>query len=364
VKASNGAAYKHVGANPAAADLNQGIPENNFIHTLFSDVRVLINNTLVESANGLSHYKQYIPTFLGCSSKQSRNRLQLSLYDLNGYSADYKTVETNVSRQSDTTNSSVFSVMSQVNLDIQKQAKGFLPHSKIKLQFILNNKERYCYFDVGKDGIVKFSKFQIITKMVKMKDFATVSLMRRLQNEPIVYNVPTIQMSNYNLNKEINEHEFHNVFTHVLPNFCLIAFVENDAFLGVGSKSVFEFKPFKITHLSIHNQNIVYPQISGYNFSNDNFKEVYYNLFHDLEIQDIYGLTIANMVDGRMIFPFDLTKTGHFPSHTVHDFIPANASIKVKWSEAPTENVTMVVCSFFERRISVDKYGQTIVLEI
>jgi hypothetical protein len=343
--------------------LREGIPECNLIHSLFSDVRFSMNNVLVESTNGLHHYKQFLSTVLGCSSEESTNRLVLGLYDWNSYANDFKTVAANITRQNITKNSAVFTMLSQLNLDIQKQAKGFLPHCKLKLQFMLNPPSRYLYFTEGKGGKIKFHKFQIITKMVKMKDSSTVALMRRLQSESISYHIPSIHMSSFNLNKNIMEHEFHNVFTHILPNMCLITFVDNSAFLGSGTKSCFEFKHFNISHLSLHNQNVIYPRISGYNFIGSDFKEVYYQLFESLEIHDIYGLTLENMPNGRMVFAFDLTKTGHFPSNSYHELIPANTTIKVKWSNAPTENVTMIVYSFFEKTVSVDRFGQTIVLE-
>jgi hypothetical protein len=352
-------------ANPPVVSpyANQGIPECNFIHTIFSDIRLIMNNVLIENANGLWHYKQFLLTMLGCNSVESMNRMALSLYDWNEYGGDFKTIDSNMKRHTQTKNSSVFTMMSQLNLDIQRQPKGFLPHCKLKLQFMLNPNVKYLYFDTGKEAKIKIHKLKVLTKMVQMKDSAAVNVTKRLQHEPISYHVPSIQMSNYNLNKNISEHEFHNVFTHILPNMCLITFVENPSFLGVGNKSVFEFKPFNISHISIHNQNITYPRISGYNFQNNDYKEAYYQLFECLEVEEIHKLSLSNMLEGRMIFAFDLTRSGHFPSNNNQQVIMANTSIKIKWSTAPAENITMIVYSFFEKTVSVDKFGQTIVLE-
>ena len=231
------------GAN-IAGDAQVG-PVNLFLHTLFSDVDVSLNETSVTSSNNTYAYRAYIETLLsyGSTAKQSQLTSQLyykdnagALEEINPYNDDAVN-KGFVARSQFTNESRVVDMIGGIHSDLVFQDKYLLNDVVVRIR-LSRNKDTFCLMsDAAATFKVKILDCKLYVRKVKISPSVFTAHNKALEGGNAKYPIRRAICKTYTIPTANLDHTQENLFTGQLPTRIVVGCVDNDAFNGRFSKS-------------------------------------------------------------------------------------------------------------------------------
>ena len=245
-------------------------PVNLFLHSLFSDVDVLLNETPVTSSNNTYAYRAYIESLLsyGTTAKQSQLTSQLYYYYYKDYYYYYKDVagaleEINpyddnavntgfVARSQFTNVSRVVDMIGKIHCDLFFQDKYVLNDVGVRIR-LNRSKDAFCLMaDAAATFKVKILDCKLYVRKVKISPSVFIAHNKALEGGNAKYPIRRAVCKTYTIPTANLDHTQENLFTGQLPTRIVVGCVDNDAFNGRFSKNPFNFKHFNLTQLRVY----------------------------------------------------------------------------------------------------------------
>jgi len=332
-------------------------PVNNFLHSLFEQCVVHLNETQITSSTNLYMYRALIETILAFSGDSTDTIGATSFYfkeHTNLY--DPANEEPWKARQALIQGGNEFDLIGRPHLDICAQTRYLIPGVDIRFTFHRTRPEFYMMqqktdlkyrFDITQARlIVKRHTLlpSILANHLKLWDngFAATYPMRRAELKSYTLATGTTQNVNENI---LNGH---------LPDRIIIALVLTSYIHGEYNKNSAFFEPFDIGQLSVTcNGNQIYHQTYNLNFKKLQYTEPYYNLFSALGTDmwsDGPHITLQDFKTGRTMFCFNLRdyKDGFcVPRY-------GNVRIEMKFNTALEKSVTVLVHADYQSVLQID----------
>ena len=345
----------HTADGGLGADKGIG-PVNNWLHSLFSQVDVSLNDRLVTASTNTYAYRAYLETLLTYGPAAKTSQLTNSLwYDDDCDRMD--TVEGNsgaVSRQKWIQNSQVVTMIGRPHLDLCFQERLMLNGVDIKLRFV-RSKDTFNLMGAGKSIIKDATLF---VRKVKIHPSVQLGHIRALERATAKYPIKRVETKVFSIPRGNLSANQENLFLGQLPKRLVIGLVENTAFSGAADKNPFNFQHFNIDFLALYVDGT---QVPGKplqpDFTNKNYARSYASLFSGTGLMfNDQGNGIDRRYFGRgyTLFAFDLTPDLSDGSH-FNLVKHGNLRLELHFKEGLASTVNAIVYAEFENVIEIDK---------
>ena len=354
---------KHDDTNLAAADI--AAPINNWMHSLFSQVDVSLNETLITPSSQTYPYRAYVENLIshGDDAKQSQLTSVLWYKDTKDF-MDSVTLDSNIGlvrRNAFTKESKAVDMMGRLHVDVFHQDRYLLNGVDMKVRLI-RSRDSFSLMaaQAGADPTVpKVKIIQAVLYVRKTKLNPTVQMahLKALEKGTAKYPVRRIDCKVFAVSQGSRSVNQDNVFLGQLPKRIVIGMVDNDAFNGAYNKNPFHFKHNDLNFLALYVDGHQIPSKPlKPDFSNNMFVRSYVNLFaatgkmHEDEGNDI---TREEFGEGYTLFAFDLTPDlcdGH--SNLIKT---GNLRIEMQFTTSLRTTTNIVVYAEFDNIIEIDR---------
>lgn len=348
-----------------AADDNTVGPVNNFMHSLFSQIDVYLNQKIVSSASNAYPYRAYFENLLsyGPAAKSSHLTTVLWYKDTPGHMevAD----NTGFTKRCSFTNRSrICEMIGHVHVDICNQEKFLLNGVELKFRLI---RARDSFSLLGADGCkVQISEANLFVRRVKVSPTVLISHAKTLEKTTAKYPITRAEVKSNTVSAGVRSASLDNVFNGQLPTRIVVGMVSNTAFNGAYASNPFNFQTFGLDFASFH---IDGQQIPGVmltpNFQSGEYIRSFHTLFSGTGVHysdSGNDISREDYNNGYALMALDFTPDleAHIKSHwslVRH----GSLRLEVRFKEALGAPITIVTYAEFDNVIEIDKNRSVIV---
>lgn len=337
-------------------------PVNYFLHTLFSEVQIYLNNKLVSFPSHMYPYRAYIESLLNYDEPAKSSHLQQSLWfkDTAGYMDAVDANNKGFTKRFEFSKlSKTFDMLGYLHCDIFNQEKFLINGVELRIKLI-PSKNSFCLMgETGSDGKVKLLDVALIVRKVSISASVKLSHSKILRQYTAKYPISRVQLKAVTIAKGIMSKTIDNLILGPLPKRVIIGFLNNDAFNGTFTTNPFHFKHFKYNFFSLYIDGTPVPSKPLQpNFDSGHFIRAYHTLFAGSGIDYLdegNNIQRSDYAQGFSLLAFDLTpdQSANATSHwclTKHGTL----RMEVHFSEALLSTISCLVYSEFDTELEVD----------
>ena len=335
-------------------------PVNLFLHSMFSQVDISLNERLVSSSNNTYPYRAMIEKLLnhGFDVKTSQLSSELFFKDTAGRMNVYDPADPNPNegfkKRADLTKlSTTVDMIGRLHLDMFHQERLLLNMVDVKIKLI-RSKPEFCL--LGDEGPFRVSleHASLFVRKVKVSPGVLLGHAKSLEKTTAKYPINRVLCKAYSIPAGNMSFVQDNIFIGQMPHRIVIACVDNDAFNGNYKKSPFEFKHYNINFMGVYidGQPVPHNPLQP-NFEKNNFIRAYQNLFINAENKGLY-LSRSEFSDGYSIFLFELSADLCDGSH-LNLIKHSNLRLEIKFGTALSQTISLLVYAEFENLIEIYK---------
>ena len=220
------------------------VPANLILHSLFQNVDLSFNDTLVSSSSGMYGYRAQLTTLLSYGYQAKKTWLE----ELEGWYDDEKpddassdVIENTLIQVSG--NSRSFKLRGRLHVDMCLQER-LLP-TNVNVRFVLTRaKPEFCINsqESGKEYKVVIQSATMEARRVKVAPEESIRLEKMISTQGARYNLTHVLTKNFTISSGVTSVTLDSLLNGQLPNKIYLAMVDNDAFTGTYSKSPFNYK--------------------------------------------------------------------------------------------------------------------------
>jgi len=287
-------------------------PVSNWLHSLWSQVDLSLNNTLITQSSSTYPFRAYIENLLSFRKEAKESQLLSNLwikdtadaFDTNGDESDGFT-----KRKAAAAENRQIDLFGKLHLDMCFQNRYLLNGVKIKLRLIRSKKE-FCFQGEG-DCKICLKDVSLYCRKVKPSDAVRLAHAKALQLSTAKYPLRRVEVQTFTIPQRNLTATKQNLFLGQLPKRVVIECTDNDAFNGTLEKNPFNFKNNVINFMALYKDDEQIPSRPFQpDFTNKRFIRSYMSLF--VETGQYYtdegnDLTRKDYAGGNTLFAFDLT---------------------------------------------------------
>lgn len=354
-------------------------PVNNFLHSLFKQVSVKIDDQELDNSNSMYHYKSYFYNLLnhGHEAKNSHMTSQLFYKDdaneFDNFNIDSVSL---VLEGTDSTNKK----FNYVKTDSSTSNSGFIKRRKIMLSgkgMLELCGPLYCdFFNTNKllidntamsvklwkndDAFLLNGKgeYKIYLEDVKLRvrhqkinPMVRDTIERTLQKSPAIYPYRLSEVKSYKISTSGLKVSNQTISTGFLPKVVIIALAEQIRTTGKTDKNPFLFSNFNVTEvdLRVDSQSRPYSHPIELNYSKNLYLDGYNSLYDIVNNPEIgNNISREDFAKGYSIYAFNLQPTiscnGDFVSMTRN----SNVTLTLKFAAGSSENLDLDLIVYTE----------------
>ena len=382
-----------------------GFPVNNFLHSLFQDVTVRFNSTIVEQSQSMYPYRAYLEDLLNYDGESKNTFLQRQCFfkDVQGQFENFRTDDRELSvvfpekqyaaegafmysntatEPNQKLKERTFTVNkgSKTQNDGAIQRRAFLRDSQLMKgkfhldtfnmnRYLLNNvdvnismKKSNKAFCILQDSDEDLFNIEFVSMYLKVRRIVVApSIMfnhaMALEKTNAKYPIKKVLVKPIALEYNSNFQILTNVHSGIMPNRILLAFTSTNAQNGQYKLNPFNFKHFNMQSLSIKvaSQNVPYSSPLEFRPSeNYDIIEAYNSLFSGIR-EAPNDITYQDYKNGYFIFAFDLTPDLCSSEH-YNILKDGNMEIALKFNNTSTNGaITMITYLEFDNVLEITK---------
>ena len=338
-------------------------PECNFLHTLWSQVDVYLNGSLVTQSNNNYPYRAYIENLLSFGQEAKNSQLSALLWHHNtsGHFDSCATANKGYTqRKALAAESKEIDMMGKLHIDLTFQNRYLLNGVEVRLRLI-RSKDLFCLHGNANQAQNKVSLKEVTLFVRKVKPNPAVQLahVKALQHATAKYPLRRVEVKSFTVltgNRSITKE---NLFLGQLLTRLVVGVVDNDAYNGVITKSPFHFKHNNINFMTIYRDGVQIPSKPLQpDFTNDRFIRSYLRLFTQT---GQYYRDMGNAIsreqykDGCALFAFDLTPQMDSSEVGFELIKHGNIRIEIHFATATARTLTVIVFAENDNLLEIDQ---------
>ena len=339
-------------------------PTNLFLHSLFSQVDVYLNGTLITSSTNTYAYRAMLETLLSYGQDAKTSQLTSALYykDVAGRmdSIDFAANAVNAglqSRRELVQQSRVIDMMGRIHADIFFQDRYMLNEVGVKIKLIRNS-DAFCLMGNG-DFRVKIMHASLFVRKVKLMPSVFLAHAKALESGTAKYPIRRVVCKSFTIPQNYRDVNHEKLFSGQLPTRMVIGLVDNRAFNGDRERNPFNFLHCGLSEIGLYldgqQQHAVRPIQP--NFADRQYIRAYNTMFSGTgKLNADEGLYIdrSDYSGGYALYAFDLTadlgEDDHFS--LVRE---GSVRLALKFAAALANTVTVIAYAEFENVIEIDR---------
>ena len=242
--------------NNLAADAAFG-PTNLFLHSLFSQVDLSLNGTLITTSTNTYPYQAILETLLSYGEDAKKSQLSSALFykDQAGTMdsvifGDNPAVRNDglVKRRAIDSESREFDMMGRLHADIFFQDRYMLNEVGVKMK-LTRSKSNFSVMGIGKAVITHASLF---IRKVKLMPSVFLPHAKTLERGTAKYPIRRVVCKSFAIPQNCLDVSHEKPFSGQLPTRVVIGLVTNRAFNGHVDSNPFNFQHFNLTEIALY----------------------------------------------------------------------------------------------------------------
>lgn len=338
-------------------------PVNLMLHSLFQDVTLKFNDTVVQGGDQLYGYKAIINSLLLFDKGTKDTQLRLAGYckDRAGLFED-KSNSGFIERARWIAGGKELELMGGLHLDMMNQPRYILPGVGMHLR-LTRAKSKFpllCLDDAsGISSKIVITEAILYVRRVKMMSSVIEGHEDGLTNHNAIYPIQHMRMETFTVSKGAQSISKENLFQGKMPKFIAIAMVENAAFNGSLNKNPFLFKHFNVNYVGLFREGESIPYRQPFEImSSDRFVRPYMSMIQALEQfnrNENNGITLNDYMRGNTFFIFNLTPDLVCGSGCQQAYRNGNLRLDMKFASPLAASINVLVYGVFDASLEITK---------
>ncbi|XP_035205678.1 uncharacterized protein F54H12.2-like [Stegodyphus dumicola] len=241
---------------PITAESKVG-PVNLFLHSMFSQVDISLNERLVSTSNNTYPYRAMIEKLLnhGFDTKTSQLSSELFFKDTAGRMNVFDIQDTQPNegfnqRAELFKLSASVDMIGRLHLDMFHQERLLLNMVDMKIKLI-RSKPEFCLLGEGEFKVL-LEQASLFVRKVRVSPGVVLGHAKSLEKSTAKYPINRVLCKAYSIPTGNMSFIQDNIFIGQMPNRIVVACVDNDAFNGNYKKSPFEFKHYNMNFIGVY----------------------------------------------------------------------------------------------------------------
>jgi len=242
-----------------ADDANTG-PVNLFLHSLFSQVDIELNGTLITSSTNTYPYRAILETLLSYGDDAKKTQLTSALYykdeagKMDGVALDdaHAAVRNGglLKRASHTAGSRVIDMVGRLHADVFFQDRYMMNEVNVKIKLV-RSKDAFCVMSDA-DCKVKIINAMLLVRKVKLSSSVFLAHAKALENGTAKYPILRVVCKTFTVPRGFLDISHEKLFSGQLPTRIVVGLVNNGAFNGHRERNPFNFQHFRASEISLY----------------------------------------------------------------------------------------------------------------
>ena len=351
-------------------------PCNLFLHSLFSEVDVKLNGTLISSSNNTYAFRAYIETLLSYGRDAKQSQLTSALYykdeggatgfEEGGAHAQTATNNGMKKRHSFFETGSIVQMQGPIHLDMMFQDRYLPSDVGMQLRFV-RSKDAFCLMSDAQNPAyrVKIHECKLLIRKAHISPSVFVAQAKAFEVGNAKYPIRRVVCKSYTVGNGMRDNVHEGLFTGQIPSRIVIGMVDNAAFNGAYDRNPFHFKHFDLSSIKVYIDGQTHSNIKAIecDFANHQSLAGYISLFQGSgKYRRDEGLDFDRQEyeQGFTLFAYDLSpdlsEEGYFN-------LAKEGSIRVelKFSNALPNTINVVAFAEFETIIELNREKQVLI---
>ena len=340
-------------------------PVNNFFHSLFSQVDVSLNGTLITSSTNTYAYRAYIETLLSYGIEAKSSQLTSALfYKDDAGKMDHPNplaVDGNAglaTRQSFGAESREIDMIGRIHADIFFQERYMLNEVNAKIKLVRSH-DAFCLMATGARHFkVVLTTATLLVRKVKISPSVYLAHAKTLESGTAKYPIKRVVCKTFTIPAGYLDVSNEKLFSGQLPVRLIVGLVDNRAYNGDRERNPFNFQHFSLTEIGIYLDG----QLHGLkplklDYAAGRYAAAYAGLFggtNKINRDEGNGISRFDFANGYALYAYDLSPDLGENDH-VNLTRQGTVRVDLKFGAALAHTVTVVAYGEFENLIEIDR---------
>ena len=338
-------------------------PVNNFLHSLFSQVDVYLNQTLVSPPNNNYAYRAYIETLLNYDQTAKDSHLGSVLW-ANDTSEQMDSFTNNIGLKSrrDLFYDNRVDLLGHLHSDIFNQEKLLINGVELRIRLVYS-RNGFAIMDLTGVCNYKITDASLLVRRVKISPGILIAHANMLAKTTAKYPITRVEVKNVVLHSGIQAESIDNVILGQLPKRIILGFVSNLAFNGNRKLNPFNFHNYFLNYLALYVDGVQIPSKALQpNYKNNKYIEAYHTLFSGTGIHFLnQGNSISRKAypHGYCLYVFDLTPDLAANSDSHFNLIKhGSVRIELRFEDTLNETLNCIIYTEYDSVLEIDQSRQ------
>ena len=366
--------FLHVRAKitkPDGTDLDAGTdvaPVNYWLHSLFSQVDVSLNDTLVTNSENTYPYRAYIEATLNYGRDAKKSHLTSAMYyrDSANHFEDVQGDDNRglKVRRDHTARSREADMMGRLHVDIMHQERYMINGVDVKIRLIPSKNVFNLMSPAPFQGFHSvITHASLFVRKVKLNPAVSLGHAKALEKGTAKYPLKRVVVKTFSIPTGNLSAVQDNLFMSQTPNRLVIGLVDSAAFNGQAARNPFHFKTLGLTFLSLYLDG---KQIPGKpltpNYEQHQYVRSFFSLMTSTGLVNRDAgsyLELRDFESGYAIYSFDLSPS--LLDGDQFELVKSGAlRLELKFSQALPEPVMVIVYGEMDSMIEIDRSRQVL----
>jgi len=342
-------------------------PVNLLLHSMFSQVDVTLNGTLISSSTNTYPYRSMLETLLSYGEDAKKSQLTSELF----YKDEAGNMDETViaaadghqpnsgllQRRAFVAESREFDMIGRIHGDIFFQERYMLNEVGMKIKLV-RSKDSFCLMGAA-DAKLVVTHASLFVRKVKLSPSVFLAHAKALENSTAKYPIKRVVCKTFAIPQNYLDVNHEKLFSGQLPTRIVVALVDNRAFNGDRAYNPFNFQHYNLSEISLYldgQQQYALKPLQP-NFGNGLYVRTYNTLFAGtckLNRDEGNFISRGDYASGYALYAFDLTAD---LAEDDHFNLVKHGSVRLamKFSQALPQTVSVIAYAEFDNIIEIDR---------
>ncbi|GFY07932.1 uncharacterized protein TNCV_2579641 [Trichonephila clavipes] len=251
-------------------------------------------------------------------------------------------------------NGKVFDMCGILHTDLGTQSKLLINGTSIRIR-LLKAKNEFALLAAAGDYRIQIENISLYIRKCEISSTILVAHEKALEQSLVQMPFTRTEIKTFTLSSGLKSITIPNAVNGTLPTRMILGLTSNSAYTGDLKKIPFNFKNYKLNHISLTENGTQIPSTAYTpSYGKDLFARNYLSLFTDLA-QHKTNITFVEYKENTCLYVFDLTQDFSASDPFANVTRSGDISIHLKFEEDLVETVTLIVYMEMQSLIEIDK---------
>ncbi|XP_037034262.1 uncharacterized protein F54H12.2-like [Bradysia coprophila] len=338
-------------------------PVNNWLHSMFSQVDVYLNQKCITPPSNCYPYRAYIENLLNYSSESKKTHLSSGVWaddtannmDIAGNANVGFTARRELTRHNQDVE-----LYGPLHCDLFNVDKYLINGVEMTIKMNRANQLFHIMGTANSVGLFELKDAVLFVRKVKIAPGTLLAHHKVLNTATAKYPINRVDIRTMTIPQNTQSKTLDNIFLGTLPKRCVLGFVSTEAFNGSLTTNPFNFTSFNYISVGFYLDSVAVPtKPFNCDFATNQYIRAYHSLFEGSNINhsDIgNNISRVDYPNGYALLAVDFTPD--LCSSATHVSLPKTGSLRidVRFAAPLAQSITAIVFAEFDGLIEIDQY--------